>query len=297
MLVWGHLNRILSWFLNSSSLFSRKKPMPTKISNSTTLVFQTLLSMGLLTITANLGLASPITFAQLTETNGAQDWSVAESVSGGVTTTTVTETGTVNFSFQGTGLEPFGGAPQTANFSLSATTTSLGNCATNCGPGDGFNQNGYSGSFSITDANSGSLFGSNFLSGTFAVTGSPTTTGAQFSANLGSGSGSFNASATAGNLNQLVFTSAYLNFPNTITQETASFSLSSLIPNFAITTPTANQAYPSGSYTAAGTGTFSSNPAPTVVPAPEPATFGLIGGSLLCVGLLRRKKMQLLSVR
>jgi hypothetical protein len=228
-------------------------------------------------------MAVPITFAQFVETDGLQDWAI--STAG--TTTTVSESGTVNFSFQGAG-SPFGGVPQLANFTLNATSTSLGGCDVSCGAGDGYTQAGYSGTFSFTDGTVGALFGTNFLSGTFAVTGSPATTGAQFSSNIGSGNASFTASATAGNLNQLVFTSAYLNFPNATTQEVASFSLSSLIPNFAVGTVTANQAFPAaGPFAGAGTGTFSSNP--QLLVAPEPATFGLIGAGLLGAGLFRRK--------
>src|SRR6185437_15521100 len=111
----------------------------------------------------------------------------------------------------------------------------IGNCGnptTPCGPGDSLVQPGYAGTFSFIDSSAGSHFGTNLLSGTFAVTGSPATTGAQFSSSVGSTGGSFNASATAGNLNQLVMTSAYLNFIGQ-TEENASWSLSSLIPNFA----------------------------------------------------------------
>jgi PEP-CTERM motif-containing protein len=254
--------------------------------------FQALALMGTMAIIgAAPSRGAPITFAQFVETNGAQDWSITESTSGSTTTTTVSETGTVFFSFQGTppSGQPFGGTPQLANFTLTATSTSLGNCAVSCGAGDGFTQAGYSGTFAFTDATAGALFDTNFLSGTFAVTGSPATTGAQFTSNLGSGNASFTASATAGNLNQLIFTSAYETFAPSTTQEVASFSLSSLIPNFAVTTPVGAQAYPSGSFSAAGSGTFSSNPAPTV--APEPASFVLIGGGLFGIGVLRRKKL------
>ncbi len=241
----------------------------------------------LVLIGAGPACADPITFAQFIETNGAQDWTVSESTNGSITTTSVGATGTAYFSFQGLGIEPFGGAPVFANFTLNATSASLGNCAVSCGAGDGFTQAGYSGTFSFTDAVTGALFGSNLLSGTFAVTGSPATTGAQLTANEGSGNASFTASATAGNLSQLILTSSYVVFDPSTTQEVASFSLSSLIPNFATTTPTGNQAYPSGSYTAAGSGTFSSNPAPSVTP--EPSTILLIGGGLFGLGLMRRR--------
>src|SRR5580692_6870094 len=103
--------------------------------------------------------AAPITFAQFVETNGAQDWTITESTVESVTTTTVAETGTVYFSFQGASVQPFGGAPQLADFTLTATSTSLGNCAVNCG--GGFTQAGYSGTFSFTDATAGGLFVSN----------------------------------------------------------------------------------------------------------------------------------------
>jgi hypothetical protein len=242
-------------------------------------------------IAASPSMASPITFAQFVETDGGQDWSISESTTGSTTTTTVSETGTVYFSFQGTpsAAQPFGGLPQLANFTLSATSTSLGNCAVNCGPGDGFTQAGYAGTFSFTDATAGVLFDTNFLSGTFAVTGDPAITGAQFTSNIGSGNATFTASATPGNLNQLIFTSSYETFAPATTQEVASFALSSLIPNFAVTTPVVTQAYPSGAFGAAGSGTFSSNPAPTV--SPEPASFVLIAGGLFGLGVLRRKKL------
>ena len=130
--------------------------------------------------------------------------------------------------------------------------------------------------------------GANLLSGTFAVTGSPSTTGAQFSSSIGSSGGSFNASATAGNLNQLVFTSAYLNFAGQ-TEEDASWSLSSLIPNFSTGVVVGNQAFPAGVFNAAGTGTFSSNPGPQV---PEPGTMSLIGGGLIGMVLLAKRTIR-----
>jgi hypothetical protein len=246
-------------------------------------------SFGLMT--AGSCLATPITFAQFISTNGAQTWSITETTSGGITTTSVTESGDAYFSYQGINAQPFSGLPQLARFTLTATSTSLGNCAVSCGPGDGFTQAGYAGSFTFTDEAAGAYLGANLLSGIFSVTGSPSTTGAQLTSNIGSGNASFTASATAGNLNQLVLNSAFETFSPSTTDEVASFSLSSLTPNFGVTTTVGNQAYPNGSFTAAGSGTFSSNPAPLVTATPEPSTFLLIGGGLLAVGLKTRRKL------
>ncbi len=225
--------------------------------------------------------ATTITFAQYDQITSTNEWTI--STSG--TTTTVQATGLVDFRFLIPGTQ-FGTAFEQATFSLTATSTSPGNCAVSCGPGDTLTQAGYSGTFSIID--DGSDMGANLLSGTFAVTGSPTTTGAQFGSSVGGSGGSFNASATAGNLNQLILTSSFVNFNNQ-TQEVSSFSLSSLAPNFATGTVTNNQAYPgAGPFVASGSGTFSSNPGPTVTP--EPATLCTIGTGLVCIGLVRRRK-------
>jgi hypothetical protein len=196
--------------------------------------------------------------------------------------------GMVNFTFLVAGTI-FGEAPQLANFSLTAASTQIGNCAVACGGGDTLTQYGYAGTFSFTDAAGGLDPGALLLMGTFAVTGSPATTGAQFSSSMGGSGGSFDASATAGNLNQLVLTSAFLNFSNQ-TEEDSSFSLSSLNPNFAVGTITNDQAYPgAGPFLASGTGTFSSNPGPSTVP--EPGTVCLMAGAgLIGIGLARRRK-------
>ncbi len=233
---------------------------------------------------ATQAVAAPVTFAQYVQTNGAQQqWSI--STSG--TVTTIMATGSVSFSFSGVSGVPFVDA-EPATFQLQATSSQIGTCGVACANNDSFIETGFSGTFSFIDA--GSVPGANLLSGTFAVTGSPATTGAQFSSSIGGTGGSFNASATAGNLNQLVMTSDYLSFVGQ-TQETASWSLSSLIPNFAVGAITNGQAYPSSAsaFDAAGSGTFSSNPGP-VSATPEPATFALIGLGLVGVSFARRGK-------
>jgi hypothetical protein len=227
--------------------------------------------------------AAPLTFAQYFQTDGSQQqWTVSTSGS----TTTVSASGAVLFLFSGVSGLPFAG-PESAVFTLTATSNEIGNCGVSCGPGDSLVQPGYSGTFSFIDA--GTVPGANLLSGTFAVTGSPATTGAQFSSSVGGTGGSFNASSTAGNLNQLVFTSTYLSFA-TQTQEDASWSLSSLIPNFETGAVTSGQAFPAdGPFNAAGSGTFSSNPGPTTVP--EPLTLSMVGCVLLGLGVARRKRL------
>jgi hypothetical protein len=233
-------------------------------------------AISLAAIAAGSAAASPVTFARYFQSNGTQQqWTI----SANSTTTSVSAAGSVLMLFSGIAGLPFSG-PQAADFTLTAASDQLGNCGVSCGPGDSFVQPGFTGSFSFI-ASGGPNAGANLLSGIFQVTGSPSTTGAQFSSSVGSSGGSFDASATAGNLNQLIFTSDYFSFLNQDT-ENASWSLSSLIPNFATGPVTGNQARPSGStsFHAAGSGTFSSDPGPTVVP--EPMSFALIGSSLCC---------------
>jgi hypothetical protein len=223
--------------------------------------------------------AADVTFAQVFQANGAtQQWSV--STSGDVTT--ITASGSVDFLFSGVSGLPFSG-PEAATFSFTATSDTIGNCADTCANDESFSQGGYSGSFSFIDA--GADPGSDLLSGVFQVVG----TGAQFSSEIGSTGGSFDASAAASDLNQLVMTSAYLNFIGQ-TEEDASWSLSSLLPNFGVGTVSNGQAYPgTGPFDASASGTFSSNPGPTGTP--EPATVALIGGGLIGIGMLRRKRL------
>jgi hypothetical protein len=225
-------------------------------------------------------MAVPITFAQYIQTNGVnQQWNV--STTGGATT--VSAAGQVFFSFSGIPGVPFSG-PEPATFTFNATSGQFGNCGVNCGPGDSFVQPGFVGTFSFID--NGLHPGANLLSGTFAVTGSPATTGGQFSSSIGSSGGSFNASATAGNLAQLVLTSTYLTFLNG-TQENASWSLSSLIPNFTTGPVTGgNHAFPGSLFNAAGSGTFSVAIPPE--PIAEPSTFGLIALALSGLAMVRR---------
>jgi hypothetical protein len=241
---------------------------------------------------AGSAMATTITFASFGETNSSQQqWSIATSLSPSLQET-VTASGAVMFTFSGISGLPFTGA-EAATFTLHATSTSEPTCGTDCSSGSSVTDHGYSGTFSIID--NGVVKGANLLSGTFSVTGSPTTTGAQFgSSNIGGSSAQFDASATPTNLSQLVLTSQYVVFSPSTTLEDASFALSSVNPSIFVTnitqpTPGNFMADLGPLFGASGVGTFSSDVVPTGIP--EPATFGVIGGGLLSLGLWRRKRI------
>lgn len=237
------------------------------------------------TATVSSGSASPITFAQFVQQNGAlQAWEIATS---GGSATNISVSTPVFFSFSGVAGLPFAG-PESALFSLTASSTQVGNCGVACGPGDSYVQPGYAGTFSFIDT--GLAPGANLLSGTFAVTGSPSTTGAQFISSVGGSGAGFVASATPGNLSQLIMTSDYLSLVGQ-THQNSSWSLSSLIPSFAtgpVSVGVTATAFPAnGSFFASGTGTFSSDPGPQLVP--EPASMMLLGAGLVGLVATRRR--------
>jgi len=227
------------------------------------------------------GSAGAAQIAQYFQTSGVDQWSI--STTG--TTTSISASGSVLFLFD-VGGTPFVG-PVASTFTLTATSSTLGNCATNCGSGDAFTQAGYSGNFEFTDT----ATSQDLLSGTFTVS----SVGATLTSTIGGSGGTFEASATAANPNQLVLASAFLNFSGQ-SSEDATFSLSNLTPAFSITEGPVDQGYPTSgtTFSAAGSGTISSVPGPSTG-SPEPATLTLIGGGLVGIGLLRRRKR--LSVR
>jgi hypothetical protein len=219
-------------------------------------------------LTVSPALAAGVTFAQYVQADGtAQQWSISMT---GVTTT-VSASGTVNFSFSGVPGAPGGVLP--ANFLLSVTSTTGG--TTN---GNAYSEPGFSGMFSFTDT-ALATGQQNLLSGIFQFDD----TGAQLNESMGGTGGGFGASDTDIDLNQLVMTSSYIDFIGQ-TLQTGTFTLSSLAPSFSAGgTPDLPTG---GPYSAAGVGTFSSSQG--VVP--EPGTFILIGAGLVGLGLLRRGK-------
>lgn len=224
---------------------------------------------GLAIIAVSPAMASPITFAQYLQLGSGQQWTI--SASGG--TTTITASGLDLFVFQVPTTLGGVGTTELATFTLTATSSSTGDCdISGCGSG-GYTQPGFIGSFSFIDTNL-PVGHQNLLSGTFS------TIGAQLSSTIGGSGAGFDGTTTLAYPLQLVFTSDYLNFSGAILED-ASFSLSSLTPKFAVDAQTFK---PTGRYTAAGAGTFSYDQN-----TPEPATLSLIGGALLGLGMLRRK--------
>ncbi len=234
-------------------------------------------------VAAHPAMASPLTFAQYFQNNGSlQMWTITTTGN----TTNITATGSVSILFSGVPGLPFGG-PENATFNFSASSSQTGNCGVACAVGDSYVEPGFVGSFSFIDNGGGAAQGKNLLSGTFTTNATPATSGGQFGASIGSTGASFRTSSDTSSLLELVLSSNYLDFTGQL-QETASFSLSSLIPNFAVGPVTTGQAFPSGSFAAAGTGTFSSSPGPASTP--EPASAMLIGGGLCGLALLVRRK-------
>jgi hypothetical protein len=231
-------------------------------------------TLALATFATGSATASTITFAQYFEFGGAVNQWTISTVGTTSTITGATAPGNVElFAF----MVPSGlGTPvqtQFATFSFSATSTTDGNCATNCSTNDPFTQGGYTGSFSFTEVG-GPDPGANLLTGVFTNVGTLT-------ADIGGTGATFLASDPT----QITMTSAFVNL---VPPLDASFSLSGLNPAFFITPNGTDQGYPdpNGPITAAGDGTFSDTSG-----VPEPATFAMIGSGLLGLGLLSRKKL------
>jgi hypothetical protein len=165
--------------------------------------FRCLAAAGALAILAASPSLAQVTFASYGETNSSmQQWAITTSTcmvsstcTNGLATTT-TANGSVQFEFSGVPGAPVG--ELTADLSLSATSYAIGNCGgvvpPLCSNGNSYGQPGYAGMSSIIDT-SLPTGEQDLLSGTFAVTGTPATTGAQFSSSIGSTGGSFNASS------------------------------------------------------------------------------------------------------
>jgi len=238
--------------------------------------------------------ASTITFMQDTQALLNNEWTITNN---GSNTITISAAGLTNMTFGNTGTFLDGLSPLQANFTLSAVSSTAGSCNNTCANNDPFNESNFSGSFHFLATSLDNFLysipvGTNLLSGTFNVTLGQH--GATFSSAAGNGSATLQDSTDPLNTTQLVFSSAYLDFSGQ-TGENASFSLSSVSPNFALTSPLPAgcgasplaqcTAFPAGSFTAAGTGTFASAPGF----APEPGTMTLFTAGAGLLALLGRR--------
>src|ERR1019366_2818500 len=97
-----------------------------------------------------------------------------------------------------------------ANFTLSVSSSSLGGCNTvTCPNGDGFTEQGFTGTFSyIGAAGSGAAAGKILLSGTFNVNATPANSGGKLTDTIGGTGGAFGATATTSNMNGIGMSSA-----------------------------------------------------------------------------------------
>jgi hypothetical protein len=238
-------------------------------------------TLGLATILAAPAAANTITFAQYFENTGNQEWTISNSSN----TITITASGDETFRFSNTGTA-LDGKFIDATFNFSATSTTAGNCGSTCGQNDSFSETGYSGTFSFVTpfAEFGLPANTNLLSGTFNVSPSPAV-GATLNANVGAGSATINASTSTTAPTQLVLTSAVVNLSGQ-TSENLSFSLSSVNPPVSLVSVSSGTGYPGpGPFTAAGTGTFATQPGFV----PEAGSMLLTGFGLCGIAAISRR--------
>lgn len=161
--------------------------------------------------------------------------------------------------------------------SVSATSSNIGNCGVACAAGDTLTQTGFAGTVTyrlLTGPDAGDVV----LMGTF--------TDGTANYTVGGDTGGLDASGA-----NLAYTSPYLSFAHV---NPGSEGLTVNVTggtDFETGPVVANQAYLApGSYVGTTSAQYSSQPLP-VGNTPEPASFAMIGGGLIALGLLRRKKV------
>jgi hypothetical protein len=206
--------------------------------------------------------AAPVTFGQFL--GGGQNYNFSNN---GVDPATFSANAQVLFAIDPIVIVPVQLELNNATLTISATTSAAATVN-----GTQVVQGGLAGTITITRNTPFNGF-TNLLTVTF--------TNGTFSGELGGTSITLNASTPP--LNQVTFASDFFNFSPDTTARAFALSFSSVTPALAI-----GGDGQLASFAASGTGTFSAEPVPTVVP--EPGVMSLLGGGLGLIALARFRR-------
>ena len=207
------------------------------------------------------GTASASQLAQFTEVNQTNDFMFTDLG----TSVTFDAASMIFFTFAPGLGTPYDGSPREATLTLTSSSSTPGSDVAGTDT-----EGGFSGTFTIMDM----MTGANLLSGTFGPSAAASGTDAGNSATF--------QDSTPPPI-QVQFTSDFLNFSG-VTTEAFGISLSNVLPAITLDSNGFLE-----SATGVGTGTFSAEPLPTSS-TPEPASGALIGGGLIGLSLLMRKR-------
>jgi len=209
--------------------------------------------------------AAPVTFGQGLEQSASQDFNLVDTGSG----VTLSASSQIYFIFSNIN----GTLPAGLSGPLSATLTlNLSSTTPDVISNGTISEGGFTGTFSIV-LNTPVNGLTNLLSGTITSSSNATLTGK-------SGGTGASLSASTPPLGSVTFNSAFVQFINPTTQA-FSLALSSVVPSFVD-----NGSGFLSPFSAAGSLTFSSDPAPSVagVATPEPISMLLLGFGLITLG-------------
>jgi hypothetical protein len=216
------------------------------------------------------GWGSPLTFAQFLEPGGSQDYTLTNNGTGNV----LHGSSAIDFFYENiNGTLP--GALQGlvhATLTIDATSTTMDLIS-----GSNISESGFTGTFTILDD---SMVNSqnNLLSGSFSTLATISGTNGGTSANFGD---------STPTLAEVTFNSAFIDFSPTPLTEAFAISFSSVTPS--LVNGTGNFL---AAFTAAGSGTFSSDPPPSADTAPEPVSFLSMCLGLLTLALYRLRQLR-----
>lgn len=209
----------------------------------------------------------PSTFGQALEQSASQDFHLVDTGTG----VTLTASSQIYFVFSNVNGLPgglSGPLAATLTVNLFSSTPDVYDASTGI-----ISEGGFTGTFSLI-LNSPIAGQTNLLSGTIASGANATLSGK-------SGGTGATLSASTPPTGSITYNSAFVQFPNIITED-LSLALSSVVPSFAD-----NGSGLLSTFNAAGSATFSSNPAPTVVTVattPEPVSMLLMGFGMMLIG-------------